>query len=66
MTMPEAPVYENHLASGPKNQVGYPRQRSIMQAVPVAELMNEAANNHFRFSVGVPNASHPFATLGWS
>ncbi len=58
VTMPEAPVDENHLPSSPEDQVRLPGQASIMQPISITHRMHDGSDNHLGLRVFRPNPRH--------
>lgn len=58
VTVPEAPVNENHLPSSPEYQVRLPGQTSIMQPISIPHRMHDGSHNHLGLRVFRPNPRH--------
>jgi hypothetical protein len=54
--VPEAPVNEDNLVPGAKDKVRIARQVPSVNAVTIAHSMNQAANDHLWFRVGITDA----------
>jgi hypothetical protein len=52
MLMPEAPMNHYDLAALRKHDIRPTRKPPIMQTIPITSMMQQSADQEFRFSVG--------------
>lgn len=65
LTMPEAPVHEDHLPARPEHKVWRTGQVAPVQPVPVAHSMHEAPHSRLGTGALAPDAGHELAALLW-
>lgn len=65
MHVPKASVYENNFAMRAEYEVGFAGQVFAMQAVAIAEGMNDPADNEFRRRIFRPYRRHVSRAAQW-
>ena len=65
MQMPEASVYQNDFSKPRENQVRCAGQVAAMQPESITKPVRGTAHGQLRLCVGLANAPHVGATLGW-
>ena len=55
MSVPEATVNENHFSASGKDQIGAPGKLADVEAIPVAEPVNQAPHGTLGFGVLAAN-----------
>ena len=63
MTMPETAVHENDLTARYEHKIRFTRQVSAMQAVTVAQRVDEVPDDQFRLCIRATDARHALRTL---
>ena len=64
VSVPETAVNENHFSARRKHQIGASGKLADMEAVPVAEPVNQAPHGMFGFRVLAANGPHDGASFG--
>jgi hypothetical protein len=65
MLMPEAPMHQDQLAPRTENQIGFAGKVLIMEAVAVAEPVNQTPHSKLRLHPFTTDAPHVLATAFW-
>jgi hypothetical protein len=58
MSMPETPMYEDHLLSLEEGDVWMPRQSLVMKSIPITHCMKQPSHNELWFGVAATNSRH--------
>lgn len=63
MTVPEATMNEDYLATGFEDQIRTARETPVVQSVPIAQRIHQPADKHFRLCIFTPDQRHPLTSL---
>ena len=63
VSVPETPVYEDHLPASAEYEVGASRQVLRVEAVAVPQAMDQPPNPEFGLGARGPDPTHPLASL---